>query len=55
MSLRDVEELLAERGITLSYETVGHWVRTFGPIVAKELRRRCSGCCPRLSIGGTSG
>src|ERR1700678_1994688 len=38
--LRDVEDLLAERGITVSYETVRRWVNHFGPMIAAELRRR---------------
>ena len=29
LSFRDVEELLAERGITVTYETIRHWVLTF--------------------------
>ncbi len=40
MSFRDIEDLLAERGITLSYETVRRWVDHFGPMVAADLRRR---------------
>ena len=32
LSFRDVEDLLAERGITVSYETVRRWVVHFGPI-----------------------
>jgi transposase-like protein len=40
LSFRDVEDLLAERGITVSYETVRRWVNHFGPIVAADLRRR---------------
>ena len=40
LSLRDVEDLLAERGIAVSYETVRRWVNYFGPIIAAELRRR---------------
>jgi transposase-like protein len=40
LSLRDVEELLAERGIQVSYETVRRWVATFGTYYAAELRRR---------------
>jgi putative transposase len=40
LSLRDVEDLLAERGITVSYETVRRWVNHFGPIIAADLRRR---------------
>ena len=39
-SFRDVEDLLAERGIAISYETVRRWVNHFGPIIAAELRKR---------------
>lgn len=38
LSLRDVEDLLAERGITVSYETVRGWVARFGPPIARHLR-----------------
>ena len=40
LSYRDVEDLLAERGIAISYETVRRWVNHFGPIIAAELRKR---------------
>src|SRR3979411_1353097 len=40
LSLRDVENLLAERGIMVSYETVRRWVNHFGPMVAADLRKR---------------
>jgi transposase-like protein len=40
LSYRDVEELLAERSLDLSYETVRRWVLKFGPLIARELRRR---------------
>jgi putative transposase len=40
LSFRDVEDLLAERGIMVSYETVRRWVNHFGPIIAADLRRR---------------
>src|SRR5215216_1915825 len=40
LSYRNVEELLAERGIEVSYESVRRWVLKFGPIFARELRRR---------------
>jgi putative transposase len=40
LSFRDVEDLLAERGLDVSYETVRRWVLKFGPSFAKELRRR---------------
>jgi transposase-like protein len=38
--LRDVEDLLAERGITVSYQTVRRWVNHFGPVIAADLRKR---------------
>ena len=39
-SLRDIEELLAERGLDVSYETVRRWVLKFGPAYARNLRRQ---------------
>ena len=40
LSFRDVEDLLAERGITVSYEAIRSWCRKFGPEYASTLRRR---------------
>jgi len=40
LSLRDVEELLAERGVTVTYETIRAWCMKFGPSYAAGLRRR---------------
>jgi putative transposase len=40
LSLRDVEDLLAERGIMVSYETVRRLVNHFGPLIAADLRKR---------------
>ncbi len=40
LSFRDVEDLLAERGIEVSYETIRRWVLKFGPAFARELRQR---------------
>jgi hypothetical protein len=40
LSHRDVEELLAERGILVSYEASRLWCHKFGPLLACELRRR---------------
>jgi putative transposase len=40
LSFRDVEDLLAERGIMVSYETVRRWVNHFGPMIAANLRKR---------------
>ena len=34
LSLRDVEDLLAERGVAVSYETVRRWANYFGPMIA---------------------
>ena len=36
LSFRDVEELLAQRGISVSYETVRCWTIKFGPQIAAE-------------------
>ena len=40
LSFRDVEDLLAERGIVVSYETVRQWCRKFGSEYARRLKRR---------------
>ena len=40
LSFRDVEDLLAERGIIVSYETIRIWCRKFGPDYARKLKRR---------------
>ena len=49
LSYRDVEELLAERGLDISYESVRSWVLKFGPAIARALRR-CCGYGPRDSV-----
>ena len=50
LSYRDVEEILAERGIDVSYETARRWFLKFGPVIAANLRR----LRPRPVITGTS-
>jgi putative transposase len=40
LSVRETEDLLAQRGITVSYEAIRQWCRTFGPAYASRLRRR---------------
>lgn len=40
LSFRDVEELLAERGVSVSYEAVRQWGLKFGPTFSKRLRHR---------------
>jgi putative transposase len=47
LSLRDVEELLSERGIMVTDETVRVWVARFGPLFAGACGRR------RPSTSGT--
>ena len=39
LSFRDVEEILAKRGILVTYETIRQWCRKFGPEYARGLRR----------------
>ena len=36
LSFRDVEDLLAQRGITVSYESIRHWCDTFGLAYARR-------------------
>jgi putative transposase len=43
LSLRDIEDLLAERGISVSYETIRLWCIKFGPKYANRLRRKHRG------------
>ena len=40
LSYRDIEDLLAELGLDVSYETVRRWVLKFGPLFARELGQR---------------
>ena len=43
LSLREVEELMLERGVDVSYETIRRWTVKFGPLIAHGLRRRQPG------------
>jgi len=43
LSHRDIEDLLAERGITVSYESIRLWCNKFGPKYAKRLKKRHQG------------
>ena len=40
LSLRNVEDLLHERGVEISHETVRYWWNRFGPLFASEIRRK---------------
>jgi putative transposase len=44
LSLRNVEDLLHERGIDVSHETVRFWWNRFGPMFATEIRRKRAQC-----------
>lgn len=40
LSFRDIEDLLAERGIVITYETIRQWCKKFGLNYAKKLSKR---------------
>src|SRR5260370_1727031 len=40
LSLRDVEDVLAERCITVSYKSIRRWINHFGPMIPADLRKR---------------
>ena len=40
LSFRDAEDLLAQRGVTVTYEAIRQWCQRFGPVYARRLRRR---------------
>ena len=40
LSLRNVEDLLHERGVDISHETVRFWWHRFGPMFASEIKKR---------------
>ena len=50
LSFRDVEALLAQRGIEVSYETVRCWTIKFGPLIARRLRKRRWAPSPRWHL-----
>ncbi|WP_091741351.1 IS6 family transposase [Phenylobacterium immobile] len=50
LSFRDVEELLAKRGVEVSYETIRCWTIKFGPQIARNLKRRRPPPSPRWHL-----
>ena len=50
LSLRDVQEMLAARGIEVSYETIRCWTRELGPLIARRLRKRRPAPSPRWHL-----
>ncbi|MBB3692003.1 hypothetical protein [Sphingomonas sp. BK580] len=54
LSMRNVEDLLFERGIDICHETVRLWWNRFGPLFAGEVRRqRVSACAACVIDAGT--
>lgn len=54
LSLRDVEDMLAHRGVDVSYETIRYWAVKFGAKIAANLRRRKLPPSP-VSVCGSGG
>ncbi len=50
LSLRDVEELMAQRGVGVSYETIRCWTIKFGPFIARRLKKRRPAPSPRWHL-----
>lgn len=46
LSFRDIEELMIERGVYVSYETIRRWVDKFGSTYAKRIKRRSESPSP---------
>lgn len=40
LSLRDISEMLLERGINVTYETIRQWCKTWGPVFASKIRQK---------------
>jgi transposase-like protein len=49
VSYRDIEELMAERGVTVTYETIRAWCYKFGQDYAKRIRVLSRWGCTRIS------
>ena len=52
LSFRDAEELMIERGIDVSYETIRRWVDTFGSTYAKCIKCRSENPSPIWHVDG---
>ena len=50
LSFRDVEDLLAERGLEISYGSIRRWVLKFGPAIARRLRQHWPNPSPRWHL-----
>ncbi len=50
LSLRNVDDLLHERGIEVSHETIRFWWNRFGPMFAAEIRRKRAEALRAISL-----
>jgi putative transposase len=50
ISFCDVEELMAQRGIDVSYDTIRCWTVRFGPLIARRLKKRRRPSTPRWHL-----
>lgn len=50
LSFRDVEELMVQRGVDVTYEAIRCWANKFGPQIAANLKRRRRSPSPRWHL-----
>ena len=50
LSLREIEELMVERGVDVSYETIRRWIDRFGSVFAKRIKFRSKSPSPRWHL-----
>ena len=50
LSLREIEEMMAERGVDVSYETIRRWIDSFGSVFAKRIKSRSECPSPRWHL-----
>ncbi len=53
LSYRHVEELLAERGVTVDHSTIARWVVAYSPLLLGQLRRKCLRAAPKWRMDET--
>ena len=53
LSLRNVEDLLHERGVDVSYESIRYWWHRFGSQFANQIKKRRAGECSPVIGNGT--
>ena len=50
LSLREIEELMTERGVDVSYETIRRWINRYGSVFAKRIKSRAQNPSPRWHL-----